>query len=140
MPTANNEFRIDPIKREVDNRRLAWDLFQYVAYNKPPEISLDDYRPREGSVPYLVIKHLKTLRKGATLSKKDIAKLLDVNVNGIDSSLWRAEKAGLLVRGWREELHHTVLAWRLPEPKKLKLSTPHSPYDASMQVLEEVAA
>ena len=134
------EFRIDSIKREVDNRRLAWDLFQYVAYNKPPSITVDDYRPREGTVPYLVIQHLKSLKQGATLSKKDIAKLLDVKVNGIDSSLWRAEQAGLLVRGKREELYYTVLAWSLPEPKKPKLSTPHSPYDASMQVLEEVAA
>ena len=134
------EFRIDPIKREVDNRRLAWDLFQYVAYNKPPSITVDEYRPREGTVPYLVIQHLKTLRQGSTMSKKDIAKAFDVNLSGIDSSLWRAEKAGLLVRGWREELHHTVLVWSLPEPKKPKLSTPHSPYDASMQVREEVAA
>lgn len=122
MTTQAIDFDIDPSKKEADNRKLAWDIFQFVAYTKPPDIQpiLPRYAPKAGSIAERTIAYLKKTREGTQLSKKDIAKLLDAKLDSIESSLWRAVQSGLLVRGVREELYTNVAVWFLPASKTSK--------------------
>lgn len=124
--TTEINFQVDPIVRETENRRLAWDIFQFVAYNKPKAAppALTRYVPKPDSIAERTIAYLKKTREGTQLSKKDIAKLLDAKVDSIESSLWRAVQSGLLVRGTREELYTDVAVWFLPATKTSKKREP----------------
>lgn len=126
MTTPAIDFDIDPAQKEADNRKLAWEIFQFVAYNKPKakQPALTRYVPKPDSIAERTIAYLKKTREGTQLRKKDIAKLLDAKVTSIETSLWRAVQSGLLVRGVREELYTNVVVWHLPASQTSKTEEP----------------
>jgi hypothetical protein len=119
--TTEIDFQVDQAVREAENQRLAWDIFKFVAYNKTNSIQpVLRYVPKPDSIADRTITYLKKTREGTQLSKKDIARLLDANVESVESSLWRAVQSGLLERGIREELYTNVAVWFLPTSKASK--------------------